>query len=191
MREILLWTLVIVGEAVCIYFIVRTFVFAHSLFRDVPYVPTGRSVARQALQMLGLEKRDRFVDIGSGDGYTVFQASEMLEGVGEFTGVEISKYLVLSSNFHRLFHKHKESIRFIRGNMFDQDYSGYNKIFLFLTTDLLKRMTPKLEKELPKGSKIVSILFKFPEEFSKKHRIESKSCKMWGKEWQLYLWSKE
>jgi hypothetical protein len=49
----------------------------------------------------------------------------------------------------------------------------------------------KLEYELPKGSRVVSVLFKFPDEFMKANRVEVKRCKMWGKEWNLYLWTKK
>ena len=57
--------------------------------------------------------------------------------------------------------------------MFMQDYSGYNKVFMFLTTELVNRMARKLDNELPKGSKIVSVLFKFDDEFvSNKRSVE-------------------
>jgi hypothetical protein len=191
MREVILWAVVILCWCISMYFIIRTFVFAHSLSNDAPYVPVGRKALREAMKLLRLKEGDNFVDVGSGDGYAVLSAANLLNGKGTFTGIEISKVLVFWSNVRRLLNRYARKVKFINGDMFEQDYFQYNKVFLFLTDDLLKKLIMKLEYELPKGSRVVSVLFKFPDEFMKANRVEIKRCKMWGKEWNLYLWTKK
>jgi hypothetical protein len=191
MREVILWGIVMLCWLISMYFVIRTFVFAHSLRNDAPYVPVGRKALREAMKLLRLEEGDNFIDIGSGDGYVVFNTANLLRGKGTFTGIEISGLLVFWSRLRRVFRRYGRKAQFIKGDMFEQDYFGYNKVFLFLTEDLLKKLIMKLEYELPKGSRVVSVLFKFPDEFMKANRVEVKRCKMWGKEWNLYLWTKK
>jgi hypothetical protein len=191
MREVILWAIVILCWCISMYFIIRTFVFAHSLSNDAPYVPVGRKAFKEAMKILQLKEADNFVDIGSGDGYAVLSAADLLKGKGTFTGIEISKVLVFWSNVRRMLSRYARKVNFINEDMFEQDYFQYNKVFLFLTEDLLKKLVMKLEYELPKGSRVVSVLFKFPDEFMKANRVEVKRCKMWGKEWNLYLWTKK
>lgn len=189
-KLVLAWIVTVLGFGVSIYFIIRTIVFSRSLLREVPYVPVNKEVAKQALEFLGLKKGDNFIDIGSGNGFVVVDAASKLKGKGIFTGVEISWWLVLSSNLRKYFNQYRSSMNFICADMMKQNYSGFNRVFLFLTTDMLEKLTPKLEKELPSGSRVVSVLFKFPDKFSKKQNIEMKECKMWGRTWNLYLWNK-
>lgn len=190
-NELLAWLVMLVGFSICFYFIIRTFVFARSLLQDAPYVPVSKEAARRALELLDMKEGDIFVDIGSGNGIVVLLAAQMTSGHIPVAGIEISWWLVLVSNLRKLLSTFKKNIQFINTDMLEQNYSHANRIFLFLTTDLVSKLMPKLERELPKGSRVVSVMFKFPEKFLQKNKVEVVESNIWGKTTNLYLWTKK
>lgn len=190
-NELLAWFVMLIGFGICFYFIIRTLVFARSLLHDAPYVPVGKEAALKALELLEIKEKDRFVDIGSSNGAVVLLAAKLTAGKTPVSGVEISWWLVLASRIKSILSPYRKSMRFFNSDMFSYDYSEMNKVFLFLTTDLVSKLMPKIEKELPKGSRIVSVMFKFPEEFLRKNKVEVVKSTMWGKPVNLYLWKKK
>jgi SAM-dependent methyltransferase len=186
MIEILLWIFVIVGYSIAFFLILRVYVVGLSFHREAPYVPLYKSVAKEALKHLNLKEGDRFVDIGSGDGLICFMASKQFKG--KVVGVEIGKFLVFLSRFKNLFLR--RDIQFIQSDMFKLDYSQYNKVFLYLTTDLISELIPKLENEIPKGAVVVSSVFDFGDEFMNSHNVKVVEYNGGLKKRNIYVWQK-
>jgi len=53
-----------------------------------------------------------------------------------------------------------KNCQFIRKNIFDINYSKADYLYIFLMPDLIKKLTPKLKKELKKTCLIISHGFK-------------------------------
>ncbi len=168
------WLVVIFGYLLAIFLIVKTYVFAFSLFRDAPYVPYHTHSLKYAIDLLELNKNSKFIDIGSGDGVVVFDAANMTEGIArKYSGIEISKWLVFWSKFKTIFQKNRSKISFIQSDIFKyQNFGQYNRVFLYLTSNLASQIVLILLKELPKGSIIVSGDFDFNQEVHKKIKVE-------------------
>ncbi len=168
------WLVVIVGYTLAIFIVIRTYIFAFSLFRDAPYVPYHTSSLKYAIDLLEINDKSKVIDIGSGDGVVVFNIANASKGVGQkYTGIEISRGLVLWSNFKKMFQKYGSKINFVQKDIFNfKGFKEYNRVFLYLTSNLASQVVLILLKELPKGSIIVSGDFDFNEEVYKKVKVE-------------------
>jgi hypothetical protein len=124
---------------------------------DCPYVPTKSKLLKRAFAMLEIEAGERVLDIGSGDGKFLFFGSKRVKA--EFIGIEINWVLVVLSKLKKIFISTKGNEKIIKGNFLSHDFGGYDKIFMFSMPSLIEKLIPKLEKEVDKGTRIVSIKF--------------------------------
>lgn len=124
----------------------------YSSFKGAPYVPTKKAVILEALKMGGLNKGQRMLELGCGDGRVVKSAVEhfKLEGVG----VDINPLLIKIAKFkHRKFRTH---LSFKTQNIFDTALASYDVIYVFLMPDMLEKLRSKFLKECKKGTLIIS-----------------------------------
>lgn len=188
MIDILLWIVVFAGYSLAIYEIVKVLVFSYTLFTDVPYVPSNKAIAKHAIKVLNISDGDSFIDIGSGDGKAVFLAAKSTTANATFSGLEIRKFLTFVSNFKKIFLPRK-NIAFINANALEYNYSKFNKVFLYMTTDMTQKLLFKLEKELASGSMVVSCVFSSGK-FMETHDVKKIEAKIGRKRYNLYLWRK-
>jgi hypothetical protein len=132
----------------------------------LPYMATPGHKIRKALEFLGVNnnKRGTFVDLGSGDGEAVYQASQM--GYPKVIGYELNWTLWGISQLRRLLfwgtegRKHTE-IRL--GDFFlsclPQDTST---VMVFGVTPLMKPLSAKLARETRVGVHVLSYRFPLP-----------------------------
>lgn len=159
------------------------------MFNDVPYVASNSKIAFEALKLLNLKKEDRFVDIGSGDGKVVMLASR-LYNLKSYEGIEFSTALSIYSNICKFFSKRRSKIQFHNTDAFMYNYSHCNKVFLYMTTDTTNRILQKIENEIPKGSIVVSAVFKMGD-FMKNHEVDVKEVLIGNKKINIYIWEKK
>lgn len=122
----------------------------------LPFVPASRKVAKQMTQLLDIQPEDNIIDIGSGWGTLIFQASKKGAIV---TGIEKSRLLHISAVLRRLFHRDFKKISLIRDDVFNQDLRQYNKVIGWWIPEFVKKIQPKLTEELPPGATIISYMF--------------------------------
>jgi len=152
--------LIAVFDGIAIFFIVRVFIIALSFRKgEVPYVPIGKKDMKVAVAALKLQQKDRFLDIGSGDGRVVLYVAKLYPDIN-CTGIEKNKLLVLWSRFLAWILRRKNAIFFVE-DATKFDYNGYNKIFMYLTLDLIVQIMPRLKKILKSGARVVSCKFGF------------------------------
>ncbi len=149
---------------------------------DCPYVPTKNKLLKKAFVLLDIEAGEKVLDIGSGDGKFLFYGSKRVKA--EFVGIEINWALILLSKLKKIFIPTKGNEKIIKGNFLDHAFGGYDKIFMFSMPSLIKRLIPKLEKEVDKGARIVSI--KFPIESEKFKELKALNPDESDKEIFLY-----
>jgi len=67
-----------------------------------------------------------------------------------------------------------DHLRFIKGSFHDYDISDANVVIVYLIPKTLNRLLPKFEKELKKGTKIISYRYEMklkPAKIDKKNRL--------------------
>jgi precorrin-6B methylase 2 len=105
------------------------------------------------------EKELKIVDLGSGDGALVIELSKI--GFNVY-GFEISPYLVWLSkkNIKRAGLEGRAFI--LRKNLWKEDLSQFDVVFIFGIKYMMKNLEEKLQKELKPGTKVISNYLTFP-----------------------------
>lgn len=124
---------------------------------DSPWSPwwrTNKKVARKAFKLVNLTEEDVVFELGSGEGRALMIAAKEFGARG--VGIEIdplryylSKLLVWKNGL-------TNKIELKRGNFFKYDISEASVVFVYLVPKALERLRPKFERELKKGTRIVS-----------------------------------
>ncbi|KKR05562.1 MAG: hypothetical protein UT34_C0002G0069 [candidate division WS6 bacterium GW2011_GWF2_39_15] len=185
--EIVYWIIVALGYSISVYAIGYAFVVGLSFFNDVPYVPLERKAIKFAVECLELSKGDRFIDIGSGDGRVVRYVSGKYPRLKSCTGIDNSRALWLYSKVASLFYGRR--VNFLREDAFKHEYGKYNKVFLYLTPNMMDKIIKVLIEQLPKGSRIVSSYFGTKPD-RKKYSLQEKKSNINGKIRSFYILTK-
>lgn len=140
----------------CCVIIALMFSLIFGLFGN-PFVPTPSKSIEQIMSDVPLTSKDIVYDMGSGDGRVIFAVSK--KHVAKAVGVEYAWYLYLLSLGKRLFCKERKHIVFLKKDMFHVDVSDGTVIFCYILPRFLSTMEEKLERELKKGTKVISYTF--------------------------------
>lgn len=136
--------------------------FGLVLFVGAPYLPTRKTQAKQALDLLGLKKGDTFVDLGSGDGSVLIEAAS--RGLVCY-GYELNPFIWLISKLRTL--RFGSQVHISCTNFWSVSLPTETKgVFVFLLDKYMTKLDAKLSSQLQPGGKLVSYTFKIP---SKKH----------------------
>lgn len=123
--------------------------------KDVQWVPSQSELIEKMLDMAQVTPKDRFVDLGSGDGVTVIAAAK--RGV-RATGIEYDGNLVEVSKRNAKAAGVEKLTTFVRGDIFKKDFSDATVVFTFLLPSLNLQLRPTLLK-MPPGTRVVSNTF--------------------------------
>jgi SAM-dependent methyltransferase len=123
--------------------------------KDVIWVPTPQALIDQMMRMAKVTPQDYVVDLGSGDGRTVITAAK----IGAKTlGVEYNPDMVELSKRNAAKDGIGEKARFIKGDIFETDFSDATVVTMFLLPSLNLKLRPKL-LEMKPGTRLVSNTF--------------------------------
>jgi SAM-dependent methyltransferase len=112
-------------------------------------IPLPKETIRKMLQLAKVKKKDVVYDLGSGDGRALTIAGEF---GAKAVGIEKNRLLVWLSKL-----KTKDSnVKIIHSDIFKEDISNANVVMIYLSHKLTQRLKTKFEKELKKGTRIVS-----------------------------------
>jgi SAM-dependent methyltransferase len=127
----------------------------HQPGKDVQWVPTPPALAEKMLDLAGLTPKDRLVDLGSGDGVLVIAAAKRgtrARGIEYDRGlVEYSKRKAAEAGVDAL-------TRFVRGDIFETDFSDATVVTTFLLPSMNLRLRPTFLAMKP-GTRIVANTF--------------------------------
>jgi len=121
---------------------------------DVPFVPTTEPVVDAMLQMAGVGPGDTVMDLGSGDGRIVIRAASQYGARG--VGVDINPERIQEANANAQAAGVQERVEFREGDLFEADLSGATVVTLYLLPSVNEKLMPKLLRELPPGTRVVS-----------------------------------
>lgn len=118
-----------------------------------PYLPTHQSVVDEMLTIANVTADDVLYDLGSGDGRIPITAALRYGTRG--VGIDIDPALVREANANALDAKVADKVRFVEGDIFEQDFSDATVVMLYLSPDLNLKLSPKL-LQMRAGTRIVS-----------------------------------
>jgi SAM-dependent methyltransferase len=141
---------------------------------DVVWVPTPEPRVEKMLDLAGVTPQDFVVDLGSGDGRNVIAAAKRgARGLG----VEYNPDMVDLSKRNAEKAGVGDKAQFVKGDMYEADFSKANVLALFLLPSNLLQLRSKF-LDLRPGSRIVSNTF-FIEEWPPDQTISVDDCTSW------------
>jgi len=124
-----------------------------------PYYPTPLTVVEKMLDLGGLKTDEKMFDLGSGDGRIVIMAAQKYGA--DATGIEMVDDLYRQSMEKIRSLGLQKNARIIHGDIFKQDYSAASLVTVYLLPTSNDKVRPLLEKQLKKGTRIISHDFPF------------------------------
>lgn len=118
------------------------------------YAPTPISVVNRMLEMADVGPDDVLYDLGSGDGRVLISAARNYGA--RAVGVELNYVLVSSSRaeIRRLGLENRVQVRW--DDIARQDLASATVVTIFLSEEANRILRPKLERELPPGTRVVT-----------------------------------
>lgn len=146
------------------FFIIAAFIVV--FFKDVlplmyhgaVWQPSETHAIRKMLEMAEIRPDEQVHDLGSGDGRVLTTAAK--EFSAQATGIEINPFLVLYSRLRIFIGGLREKAEVIRGDMFQADISNADVLILFQREETNERLKEKLMREMKKGARLVSYVWK-------------------------------
>jgi hypothetical protein len=123
--------------------------------KDVVWVPTPQALVEKMLDMARVTPNDFVIDLGSGDGRTVITAAK--RGI-KAMGIEYNPDMVELAKKNAAKENAGENASFVRGDIFESDFSKATVITLFLLPGLNQRLRPIILDMKP-GTRVVSNSF--------------------------------
>lgn len=126
--------------------------------KDVPYVPTPRSVVEAMLRLAAPGPNDVHYDLGCGDGRIVIAAVQEF-GVKRSVGVDIDPERIRESNANAAKAGVTDKVQFLQQDLFLTDFSDADVLTLYLLPSVNRKLRPKILSELKPGTRVVSHSF--------------------------------
>ena len=147
-----------------IYLIIAIFLFWTGIsFRNAsksfaPFVPCKKKELPRIFEVIALKNNEIFYDLGCGDGRVVFYAAQNFPV--QAIGIEMSFLFFLYCWVKRIFSSDKSNIIFKLKNLFYEDLSKADAIYVYGMPKVLEeKLRYKLEKELKKGARVIAYGF--------------------------------
>lgn len=123
---------------------------------DVIYVPTPQEVVDAMLKLAKVTGNDVVYDLGSGDGRIPITAARVYGA--RAVGFDINPVRIAEANANLKAAGVGDKVRFVEGDLFEQDLGEASVITLYLLPSLNLKLRPTLWKLKP-GTRIVSHSF--------------------------------
>lgn len=123
---------------------------------DVIFVPTPQEVVDAMLEVAKVGPDDVLYDLGSGNGIIPVTAARDRGARG--VGIDIDPERIAKANANARRNNVTDKVKFVQGDLFEQDLSEATVISLYLLPSLNLKLRPKLLALKP-GTRIVSHAF--------------------------------
>ena len=161
----------------------------HEQFLDhpnwlAPFVPAPTRVVDAVLALADVGGNDLVYDLGSGDGRVILTAAQKFGA--RAVGIEWNDRLCKKTSLAIRRLQLEPRARMICGDIFEQDISSATVVTAYLLPKSLERLAPMMQRQLKKGTRVVSIDCDIPGwRVVKKKRVIAKSR---TDHWDLYLY---
>jgi precorrin-6B methylase 2 len=143
--------------------------------KDVVWVPTPQVLVEKMLDMAKVTPQDIVIDLGSGDGRTVVTAAK--RGANAI-GVEYNPDMVALSEYNAKQEKMSERAKFVKGDIFEYDFSKANVLTMFLLPSINMKLRPKILDMRP-GTRIVTNSFTMEDWEADQSETVTDDCTSW------------
>lgn len=149
-------TLGIIITLVLLFLCIILSILVSALLTPMSNTPT--KILDEIADMMDVNKKDVFVDLGSGDGRLVMKVYE--RALCKCFGYDISPMLIIFSNIIRTvrFPLVKDII-FEAQNIFKVNISKATKVYCYLDQKSMDILQPKLEEFVKKGGEVYSYVY--------------------------------
>lgn len=130
--------------------------FTLTILGYTPFLPTTKYAVDKILQHADIKKGDKVYDIGAGDGRLIHNAEKRYGA--KAVGFEINPFIYYLARFNQVILGWKGKI--IRANMLKQNLADADCIVCYMTPEIMTKFQNKFEKNLKKGTRILSYAFK-------------------------------
>lgn len=124
-----------------------------------PLIVTPKHAIKTLLANLELSEISVFYDLGSGTGDVLFTIAKSYPKV-KCVGIDNSPFSYFIALVKNTVSRH-ENVSFSRQDFFKVNVSAATHVYLWLFTDALDKLLPKLSAELKPGSKVYTLDFCF------------------------------
>lgn len=149
------------------------------LGRDAPYVSLDPLALPRIVKLMQLKSGNIVYDLGSGNGRVLIELARH-QPKARYIGYDIGLLPTLHAKYNTWQAGQKDIISLRQGNLFDQNFSGADRVFTYLFPKLMDKLLPKLTSELKAGALLVScdypFLHKSPEKIVKLKRNTKERC---------------
>jgi predicted RNA methylase len=118
------------------------------------FVPLPMGTVRKILKLANIRKNDVLYDLGCGDGRIIISAAKEY-GI-KSVGIEKNGFLAWICRRKVKKNNLENKVKVIQDDIFNQDLSRATIVVMYLTQKLNDKLKPKLEKELKKGTRVIS-----------------------------------
>jgi cyclopropane fatty-acyl-phospholipid synthase-like methyltransferase len=156
---VLVWILIVILFISLILFLIMMI----SGFRArVPFVPVPNSILKDIFKALDIKDDSVVYDLGCGEGRVLFYAARLVPKA-TYIGIENSTFPLILAHARAWWHRKAagKNIEIINEDFFNHDLSNSTHIFTYLYPEVMDDLLPKFDKELKKGTRLVSVTFKF------------------------------
>ena len=122
--------------------------------QDVPFLESPDYIVAAMLDLAEVTENDIVYDLGSGDGRIVIAAAVDYGARG--VGIESNAGLVDLSIANARAAGVEDRVRFVLGDIFEEDFSEATVVAIFLYPKVNRRLRPILMEQLAPGTRIVS-----------------------------------
>jgi SAM-dependent methyltransferase len=150
---------------------------------DVAYEPTPMEVVHAMLRLAKVNASDVVYDLGCGDGRIVITAARQFGARG--VCVDIDPVRIAESQENARQANVVDRIRFLNEDLFATDVGDATVVTLFLSPEINLAVRPKLQRELKRGSRIVS----YWHHMGNWKPQETLRVRSGGRENPVYLWT--
>lgn len=136
------------------YAIFLCYWFIPPVFGSPPYYPSNKKLVRNMVEIADIGKDDKVIDLGSGDGRILFEASKHAKIV---VGVELNPFLVTYTKVKAAI-THTD-VQVERKNLYKVNLRDYDVIFCYLLPATMSDLAGKFKQELRPGTRIITNTF--------------------------------
>lgn len=152
--------LILYGFFLFLFILGVLWVFIPALY-GLPSRPTRAERIRRALRMANLQPNETLYDLGAGDGRVLLIAAK--EFGADAVGIEIGPVQCALIRLRIAVGGLGRKVRLQWGDYLKTDLSRADVVFIYATSREVRRLAPYLEKQMKRGTRLVSISADFPE----------------------------
>lgn len=130
-------------------------------FYGLPPVPTKPERIRKALQLVNLQPNEVLYDLGAGDGRVLLIAAR--DFGAQAVGIEAGPIQCALIWLRAVASGFGNQIKVRWANFYTANLHDADVVFVYATSKEVTKLAPHLEKQLRKGTRLVSISADFPE----------------------------